>query len=223
MRFIDNKYSKMYFNIINCAKNRCHYVGYTEKHHIIPKSLGGSNNKDNLVKLSAKEHFICHLLLTKFLFGEDKAKMVFGAKRMMIRGNQHQNNRYVPSSRIYEMIKKEEAIILSEKMKFNIPMSRDEVKIKHAASIKKRGKSPGMTGQSHSLETRHKMSQRTLRQSHSLETRKKLKEHFSIPFQSPDGTIYPSRKEAAIAYNVTPGCIRNWVVNGTKGWRKLEK
>lgn len=38
---------------------------YCEKHHIIPKSEGGSNEPDNLVNLTAREHYIAHLLLDK--------------------------------------------------------------------------------------------------------------------------------------------------------------
>ena len=57
-------YYKIYYSIIESRK-RNKYVGYTECHHILPRCLGGSDDKDNLVNLSAKEHFICHLLLTK--------------------------------------------------------------------------------------------------------------------------------------------------------------
>ena len=57
-------YSKIYEEIIENRKNK-EYNGYTESHHIIPRSLGGSDKKENLVDLSAREHFICHLLLTK--------------------------------------------------------------------------------------------------------------------------------------------------------------
>ena len=38
---------------------------YCERHHIIPKSEGGSNKKSNLVNLTAREHYIAHLLLAK--------------------------------------------------------------------------------------------------------------------------------------------------------------
>jgi hypothetical protein len=41
-----------------------------EKHHIIPKSLGGDNSKENLIKLTAKEHFIAHLILWKAYGGK---------------------------------------------------------------------------------------------------------------------------------------------------------
>ena len=62
--FTNNKYKKWYDMIIENAKNR-DLTGYKERHHIIPKCMGGSNNKENLVDLTAREHFICHWLLTK--------------------------------------------------------------------------------------------------------------------------------------------------------------
>ena len=64
MIFIDNKYTRVYYSIIDRAKTRS-ISSYTEKHHIIPRSLGGTDAKENLVPLTAREHFICHLLLTK--------------------------------------------------------------------------------------------------------------------------------------------------------------
>ncbi len=75
MLFIDNKYTKWYFQIIQSAKQEV-YNCYTEKHHIIPKSLGGSNDSSNIVSLTAKQHFICHMLLTKMVLGKQKQKMV---------------------------------------------------------------------------------------------------------------------------------------------------
>ena len=66
VKFLQNKYTKWYFNIISKAQNR-DTLGYVEKHHIIPKSLGGNNEQTNLVKLTAREHFVCHWLLTKMV------------------------------------------------------------------------------------------------------------------------------------------------------------
>ena len=57
-------YKKIYDSLIDRAKNRkldC----YTESHHILPKCLGGNDRKNNLVELTAREHFIAHLLLVK--------------------------------------------------------------------------------------------------------------------------------------------------------------
>ena len=78
MIFIDNKYTRWYYNIITNSQARTLPLDvYTEKHHVIPRSLGGNNSKSNLVSLTAKEHFICHLLLPKMLTGDNKLKMVF--------------------------------------------------------------------------------------------------------------------------------------------------
>jgi hypothetical protein len=58
-------YKKIYEEIILKAKHRESIEGYTERHHVVPRSLGGSNDTTNLVTLTAREHFICHYLLTK--------------------------------------------------------------------------------------------------------------------------------------------------------------
>jgi hypothetical protein len=72
--FIHNKYSDCYWRLINAAKVQV-VVGYSERHHIIPKSLGGTNAKDNLVRLTAKQHFVAHHLLMKMTSGSARKKM----------------------------------------------------------------------------------------------------------------------------------------------------
>ena len=57
-------YGQHYDKLINRAKNRT-FTGYTEQHHVIPKSMGGNDNSENIVRLTAREHFIAHLLLLK--------------------------------------------------------------------------------------------------------------------------------------------------------------
>ena len=64
--FQQNKYSKWYFNIIE-SRRQVQFNGYVEEHHIIPRSIGGLNESWNVVKLTAREHFICHLLLIKMI------------------------------------------------------------------------------------------------------------------------------------------------------------
>lgn len=82
-RFIMNKYTKIYLRLIERAKRR-QLDGYYEKHHIVPRSLGGSNKISNLARLTGREHFICHLLLTKMTKGDDKKKMIFAARYMIV-------------------------------------------------------------------------------------------------------------------------------------------
>ena len=57
-------YKRVYKELISNRKKNP-VDGYTEKHHIKPKSLGGSDHKRNLVALTAREHFIAHRLLAK--------------------------------------------------------------------------------------------------------------------------------------------------------------
>jgi len=61
-------YKLHYEKLIERAKNRkldC----YKEVHHIIPRCLKGDDSKENLVELTAREHFIAHLLLIKIYPG----------------------------------------------------------------------------------------------------------------------------------------------------------
>lgn len=75
--FLDNKYTKWYNQIVNRGKERTNVQGYSERHHIIPRSMGGNDDPDNLVVLTAREHFLCHWLLTKMTTGGDKMRMCF--------------------------------------------------------------------------------------------------------------------------------------------------
>jgi hypothetical protein len=61
---VNNHYYARYIKLIEWAK---FYPpsGMVEKHHIVPRSMGGSNKKDNLVALSPRVHFIAHWLLWK--------------------------------------------------------------------------------------------------------------------------------------------------------------
>jgi len=110
--FIDNKYKKWYYCIINNAKKRGHTkIRYTEKHHIIPKSLGGNNDEDNLVHLTFREHIICHMLLVRFVEKQFKHKMTHALWCMYIFNGVKLN------SKLYESVKKQRNLFLVEKQK----------------------------------------------------------------------------------------------------------
>lgn len=95
-----NKYVKWYSNIIENAKKRTNFCHKNyEKHHILPRSMGGSDEKENIVQLTLREHFVCHRLLTKFTIGEDKHKMICAVNRMMI------SKKYNVNSRVYENVR----------------------------------------------------------------------------------------------------------------------
>ena len=57
-------YRKHYDLLIDKARKRDkNSLKYSENHHIIPRSEGGLDNKENMVSLTAREHFLAHWLL----------------------------------------------------------------------------------------------------------------------------------------------------------------
>ena len=121
MIFISNKYTKWYFAIIDNATTRI-TTCYTEQHHIIPECFfknrirkgpagwlnGNPEDSSNKVKLTAKEHFVCHHLLTKMIAdSRPKAQMLKALERMTASNNIHQ--RYKITARLFQQIRIEAA------------------------------------------------------------------------------------------------------------------
>lgn len=65
----DSKYTNWYIGLIKSAPHRRPLGTYTEGHHILPKcfNLGGETDKQNIVYLSAREHYVAHQLLSKMM------------------------------------------------------------------------------------------------------------------------------------------------------------
>ena len=119
--FLQNKYTSLYFKIINNSRNRM-ICGYSENHHILPKALGGNDNKSNIAILTAREHFLCHYILCKMLKPKSKEfySMVKAFNMMKTESITHNKNRYF-NSKLYETFKKylSEAMSLSQKGRGN--------------------------------------------------------------------------------------------------------
>lgn len=113
---IENKYTKLYYKITSNAKQRI-TEGYTELHHIIPQSMGGSNDNENLVELTAREHFICHWLLIKMTEGEDRSKMLYALNGMKAENKYQQRYHTKITARVYEKYRIEHAENHSKRMK----------------------------------------------------------------------------------------------------------
>lgn len=108
--FTANKYTRWYFSIVNNARTSPR-EGYVEEHHIIPESMGGPDTPENLVKLTAREHFIVHLLLPKMVIGTKHLMQMRKAIRfMMCVPKKMQGLRWVPTGRTFEIAKKEAAL-----------------------------------------------------------------------------------------------------------------
>ena len=83
-------YSNHYSLLIEKARHRV-LSTYTERHHIIPKCMGGSNDASNIVSLTPEEHFVAHQLLTRIYPGNHKlilaVRMMTMSKDGVVRNN----------------------------------------------------------------------------------------------------------------------------------------
>jgi hypothetical protein len=132
-----NKYTKWYNNITNTAKSRV-LDCYTETHHIKPRSLGGNDELDNIVELTAREHFICHWLLIKMTTGQEHHKMLNALRMMRAENPNQQRYKTKITARVYESIKTEYAKLQSKKLQ---------------------GKGNGFYGKTHTEEARKRISE----------------------------------------------------------------
>ena len=95
--FLDNKYSKWYFNIITSRLQKGDEGSLTETHHVVPECFfkrttrrhqspspidGDPNAETNLVALTLREHILCHALLPKMTTGELQRKMIWSYNMM---------------------------------------------------------------------------------------------------------------------------------------------
>lgn len=118
-KFRKNKYTNLYFSIINKRKtNSIDKDIYTENHHIIPRCLNGSDDKENIVALTAREHYICHRLLPKMvkLNSREYFKLWHAFAMLCWCNNEIQKRHYKITSRVYELCKCHLSIRMKEKV-----------------------------------------------------------------------------------------------------------
>lgn len=165
---------------------------YYEKHHIIMKSMGGSNDPSNIVMLTAKEHFIAHYLLWKIYQYHDNLKFrrsAGGAFHCLCKMVNQRLKRLTVSSRSFE----EARIAWSEskkgistgprsqetRLKISEKLSGKKKSAAHCENLKLNHK--GMTGKKHAPETGQKIAlsntgkKRSIRWKHSPETIERMK------------------------------------------------
>lgn len=153
-------YIKHYDNLISRAIAR-NLSGYCEIHHIVPRCMGGTDDANNLVNLTASEHFIAHLLLYKMY---PSVVGLHTAMYLMANNNRYTNKDY---SRLREHYAKMRSDLMqgegnhmfgknhSEKTKQQIAIKKAGVKLSttHKSAI-----SAGHKGKCKSIKTRLRMS-----------------------------------------------------------------
>lgn len=103
--FLSNKYNKWYFKIIENARTRVLDKSiYVERHHVLPKCMGGVNDSYNIVSLTAREHFICHMLLIKMVESTYYKRKMQHALGKFVQSTKTQNRNL--NSRQYELARK---------------------------------------------------------------------------------------------------------------------
>lgn len=128
-------------------------IQYVECHHIVPRCIGGDDSTYNLTKLTAKEHYFAHLLLTKIYPENTKLLHAFG---MMKNSNIFQDRRF--SSNQYSKMK----TARSDAMKLNNPMFDEETKNKAMKTRKDRYESGEITPRELSDEEKCNISKRMM-------------------------------------------------------------
>jgi hypothetical protein len=144
-------YLSIYNSIMQQARNRTLEYGF-ERHHVIPKSLGGANNLSNLVQLTLREHFVAHKLLTRIHTGTAQKKMWFAYYRLC---NRHRHT----TSRMYEQAKLQAKQYLSE------IHTGKTISDAHKKAI--REKCRGMVGYKHSATSKSLMTNAKIGNTHA--------------------------------------------------------
>lgn len=154
--FKSNKYSRIYFSIINIAKNSNRSKSkevYFESHHIIPKSMGGSNSTENRVLLTVKEHYTCHRLLVKMVKDQKHINKMNYALYMFVKNSKGQDRNLTR----HQLIKSLEANRSASQNRSHKPNLGN----KHSAES--RSKMAGFKGKSHTQQTINKIKESNTR------------------------------------------------------------
>lgn len=154
-------YQRIYNQLIAGKESRVKTKeNYFEKHHIVPRCLGGSNDKENLVLLTGREHFVAHLLLIKIHPKNHKLRYALNA---MLRSRDYQSRdlkswEVGAAKKLYAEARSEKGkLLLGEKNPNFGNHWTDEQK--KALSAKKKGQG---LGRKHSADTIEKCSQTKL-------------------------------------------------------------
>lgn len=163
-------YLKIYNTIIKKAieQNRNPKDRYYEKHHIIPKCIGGNNTKENLIFLTPREHFLCHRLLC--LIYPTELKLKFALWYMS------NNNKYFISSRTYEHIRNELSNALTGKNIEELYGTEKANEMKEKMSLARKNVPWEIYfGEERAKELKKKLIERRTGAKHSKETINKMK------------------------------------------------
>lgn len=233
-------YQKTYSNLIEKGKSRGltrpKDGKYYEKHHILPKCVGGTDEKENLVYLTYREHVIAHRILVELYPSELKLSH---ALYFMINKSDYSKI----SSKELEKIRENSIIALRElnlgekNPMFGKNISEDHKKIlsesnKYSRSEEtKKRMSLAQLGKKHSDKSKEKMSISHIGlKIHSEERKNFLSKKWSSSgnpnarkVQDPMGNVFNTLKECSEFYGKSGQTIRKWIkTKPHKGFKYLD-
>jgi hypothetical protein len=97
-------YERIYNDLIKYRQTNILISDYIENHHIIPRSLGGTDEKTNIVALTGREHYVAHLLLARF---NRCSQTAYALWMMQMKSSETCDRPYIKNSRMYEWVRKE--------------------------------------------------------------------------------------------------------------------
>ena len=155
-------YQRIYDQIIDQAKQR-KLEGYKERHHIIPKCMGGTDDRGNLVELTAREHYICHRLLVRIHPNNSKLIRAFwGMSNQKNKGRDCKvtSKAYAESKELFSRIQSESMLGDKNPQYGRSPWNKGIVALKSSnekRSVAMSGENHFMFGKHHKPETIQKM------------------------------------------------------------------
>ena len=172
-------YRAIYNLLVQKAKDRTIVSEVIERHHIIPKSMGGSNKKENIVSFTPKEHFVAHHLLWKIYRTRG---MHYAFWCMVTKFSKGGVRDYNVSSTVYNLSKAEQRNAMTGSSNPNAGGRSEESRRKSSVSLK--GKSSWCKGltQIHSEQGLKNISKSRTGCKDSEETKlKKSVSHTGVP------------------------------------------
>lgn len=207
-----NKYSKIYEKLCLRAFERCKtkkeakkHLEYFESHHIYPQCFNKNyaKEKENLVFLTAKEHYIAHLLLVRMFSGKKKSQMAyallqFGRKRTGV---------YSLNSNQFAMIRR----IMSET---KTGMKREKFSDEWIEKLRQRAKERYESGQS-SLGDQKGEHNGMFGKKHSEETKRIFREQRKGKYAGPENPMFGrTHSKETVDFIKKNNTGRIWINNG---------
>lgn len=214
------KYLRLYDKIINNSLKRGllknNLIGYYEKHHIVPKCLGGTDDENNLVLLTAREHLLIHLILHEMypkVAGLCYAIFMFSSieNNSSTKGRDLGKKKFISLKYLAKLREESLGLPKSEETRERMRIAQKD----HIITEEQREK----------ISNSHKGKKRIISKetSNNISLGKKGKP-YGTKIMDPDGIIHKTLKDCSLKYNYCPSTIKFWATKKPeKGFKLIQE